>query len=202
MPKIVNKEQKKMEILQSAIYVFAEKGIQKTKMIDIAEKAGIGKGTIYEYFDSKENIFEEAFHSHFGQMELQVTQLAESSSDAVTKLKILMRTTLVDFFIEHGEFAGIMMDFWAEGIRQKDENILGIVNLKDMYTMFRGVVSDILQQGIDEGVFKTMNKFAVASAIIGSFDGLLLQWIVDREAINLDSLTNELLSVLIGGLKK
>ncbi len=202
MPKIVNKEQKKIEILQAAIHVFAEKGIQKSKMIDIAKKAGIGKGTIYEYFDSKENIFEEAFHIHFSQMEEQVVRIAGSNNDAVTKLKILVRSSLVGFFNKHGEFAGIMMDFWAEGIRQKDEKMLGIINLKEMYAMFRGVIADILQQGIDEDVFKNMNKFTIASVIIGSLDGLVLQWIIDRNAIDIEGVADELLSIIVTGLKK
>ena len=39
--------------------VFAKKGVAKTKMIDIATIARVGKGTIYEYFASKEDIFRE-----------------------------------------------------------------------------------------------------------------------------------------------
>ncbi|MCP4754546.1 MAG: helix-turn-helix transcriptional regulator [Proteobacteria bacterium] len=47
MPKIVDKAAKKGEILSSAIKVFAEKGVANTKMVDIARRAEIGKGTIY-----------------------------------------------------------------------------------------------------------------------------------------------------------
>jgi AcrR family transcriptional regulator len=201
MPKIIDKKLKKESILQAAIVVFAEKGIQKSKMIDIANYAKIGKGTIYEYFDSKESIFIEAYRTHFREMEQQVLAIRASEDRAMEKLKKLTQNILIDFFSGNSDFAGLMMDFWAEGIRNKDEKMLGVINLKGMYSMFREVISSILQQGIDEGVFRSMNKSAVASSIIGSFDGLLLQWAVDHDAIKPKIVAEQWIDVLFHGIK-
>jgi len=49
-------KKKPQQILASAISLFIEKGYQNTKIIDIAEAAGVGKGTVYEYFSSKEEL--------------------------------------------------------------------------------------------------------------------------------------------------
>lgn len=54
MTKIKNKEE---VIIQSGISIFVEKGYGKTKVSDIAKHAGVGKGTVYEYFSSKDDIF-------------------------------------------------------------------------------------------------------------------------------------------------
>ena len=54
MPKIVDKKKKREKILETAITVFAKRGIANTKITDIAEAAQVGKGTIYEYFHSKD----------------------------------------------------------------------------------------------------------------------------------------------------
>ncbi len=202
MPRIVDKAQKKNEILQAAIQVFAEKGIQKSKMIDIAKRAKIGKGTIYEYFESKEGIFKEAYLSHFKGIEERIFQITQSDDAAVVKINSLTKSILIDFFSDNIEFAAIMMDFWAEGIRSKDEDILDVINLKEMYAFFRNVLIVILQQGIDENSFRKMDKNAVASAIIGSFDGLLLQWILNKDVLDLKAVTDEWLNVLINGIKK
>lgn len=53
------KEQRKIEIIEAAIRVFGENGYHGGKVGNIAEKAGIGKGTVYEYFRSKEEIFQQ-----------------------------------------------------------------------------------------------------------------------------------------------
>lgn len=59
MDKIMKEKTKKKRqlILDAALSVFLQNGYEKTKIIDIAQKAGIGKGTVYEYFDSKEALF-------------------------------------------------------------------------------------------------------------------------------------------------
>lgn len=53
------REEKHIDILKAAIRVFSEHGFDGAKMEYIAKEAGIGKGTIYEYFQSKEQLFEE-----------------------------------------------------------------------------------------------------------------------------------------------
>lgn len=53
------KEQRRIEIIEAAIEVFGEYGFHKGKVEKIAEKAGIGKGTVYEYFSSKKEIFQQ-----------------------------------------------------------------------------------------------------------------------------------------------
>lgn len=52
-------EDRKMDILNSAGEVFSKYGFHGAKMEDIAREAGIGKGTIYGYFDSKKSLFYE-----------------------------------------------------------------------------------------------------------------------------------------------
>ncbi|NLL52164.1 MAG: TetR/AcrR family transcriptional regulator [Peptococcaceae bacterium] len=55
----MSREEKKNEILRAAGQVFFSKGFEKTKIEDVAKQAGIGKGTVYEYFESKLQLFEE-----------------------------------------------------------------------------------------------------------------------------------------------
>jgi AcrR family transcriptional regulator len=51
------KEERAPEILDAALACFSEKGFAATRMEDIARRAGISKGTIYLYFESKEAVF-------------------------------------------------------------------------------------------------------------------------------------------------
>jgi AcrR family transcriptional regulator len=56
MPKIVDKIKKRYDIASSATELFLEKGYTKLTINEIAKNAGIAKGSIYKYFDSKEDI--------------------------------------------------------------------------------------------------------------------------------------------------
>ena len=53
------KEFKKSEILDAAIHIFAKKGFKATTLDEIAEKSEFGKGTIYNYFSNKEELYKE-----------------------------------------------------------------------------------------------------------------------------------------------
>ncbi|MFN5308356.1 MAG: TetR/AcrR family transcriptional regulator, partial [Candidatus Kapaibacterium sp.] len=57
MPIIVDKEKKKKYLITIATDVFSKKGFHATKMSEIAEAAGVAKGTLYEYFSTKEDLF-------------------------------------------------------------------------------------------------------------------------------------------------
>ncbi len=174
-PKIVDKQAKKYEILTAAMRVFAQKGVVKTKMSDIAEAAGIGKGTIYEYFRSKEDIFAETYRQVFEGTEQEVMAVISADLDPETKLRKLMTTTVEGFLGDGGEFAGIMMAFWSEAVRNKDDRIIDIINLQQVYADYRQMISAILEEGVRAGAFQVSDTFMTASVLIGAMDGILLQ---------------------------
>ena len=201
-PKIVNKEAKRLEIMQAAIHVFAQNGIVKSKMIDIARKAGVGKGTIYEYFRSKEEIFAAAFDYFFNQIEALIQQTLQISVEPREQLKNLIRVTMEAFFKESGDFLQIMMDFWAEGIRNKDDHLAEVINLKDVYRRYREILTVIIEKGIAQGVFRPVNSVNMASFIIAAMDGLMLQWIMEPDLFELEPVGDSLLDGLLNGLNK
>ena len=118
-PKIIDKKAKKEEILKAAIKVFAQKGVTNTKMVDIAETAGIGKGTIYEYFESKDDIFAEAFHHFMEELNAVMAKRLFRIYDPIEKLAALIKGWVEVVQFHSADFMEIMMDFWAEGVRHK-----------------------------------------------------------------------------------
>jgi AcrR family transcriptional regulator len=66
MPKVVPeyKEQARVRIIEQALKMFSERGYHRTRMTDIASDLGVSKGAIYQYFESKEQLFIEAIRHH------------------------------------------------------------------------------------------------------------------------------------------
>ena len=50
-------EERPKQILEAALAVFAERGLAAARLEDIAKRAGVSKGTIYLYFENKEELF-------------------------------------------------------------------------------------------------------------------------------------------------
>jgi len=200
-PKIVDKDKKKREILMAAMRVYAEKGARNARVADVATAAGVGKGTIYEYFRSRDEILIEAFHLVIGDMERAVGDVMQASTDPETKLKEITRASFDALMQFPPDMVEIYLDFWAEGIRQGDaEGRLGI-DLKSMYEQFRSVIAAVLDEGIAAGVFRPMNTRLVASNLMAILDGLQLQFIIDRNAFDQSRMADETIDLLLEGLR-
>ncbi|MBN9543889.1 MAG: TetR/AcrR family transcriptional regulator [Alphaproteobacteria bacterium] len=81
------------EILDAALACFAEKGFAGTRMDDIAARAGISKGTIYLYFDSKEAVFKALARQSIGaQLESVLTHVKAAQGSSAELLRFVIGT--------------------------------------------------------------------------------------------------------------
>ncbi len=101
MPKIVDKAAKRREILEAAIATFAQKGYHAAKMADIAVAAGMGKGTLYEYFPTKEALPKEIFDLFFAGLDAQLVTLKRSE---LPPIEIILQGIQLSF-ADKDEFA-------------------------------------------------------------------------------------------------
>jgi AcrR family transcriptional regulator len=86
------KEARPQEILDAALTVFAEKGFAAARMDDIAARAGVTKGTIYLYFDSKEAVFKTLVRESIGDTLTRVTGEANRlEGSAADMLRAILR---------------------------------------------------------------------------------------------------------------
>ena len=72
---------KKQEILDATIKIFAKKGFKATTLDEIAEKSEFGKGTIYNYFSSKEEIYKEIICSILTKNRKSVQEVDETTNN-------------------------------------------------------------------------------------------------------------------------
>ncbi len=200
MPKIVDKKEKRSRILETAIRVFAQKGVNNTKIADIAQAAGIGKGTVYEYYHSKEEIINASLRHFMGSMSAVIGRRLLHLRDPLDKLLAYFAAwgEIVD-----SEFIGyieVVLDFWAEGIRR--EKTAMTINLAEMYAEYRATVEGLLDECVSAGRIRPVDTRITASILLGTMDGLLVQWVADRDVFDIKQAIELLPRILIEGLKR
>lgn len=92
MPPIVSKdykEKKKEKIVQSALECFAQKGFVTTTVNDIGVHSGVSKGSIYNYFDSKEAIYFELLNAATERDKVDITNKFSKLRSALSKINFL-----------------------------------------------------------------------------------------------------------------
>jgi AcrR family transcriptional regulator len=201
MPKTVDREQKKDMILKAAMRLFARKGISETKMEEVAKEAKIAKGTIYEYFKSREELLNLAFNYLLVLINKLVRQrMAEASSpDEKIKAGFLAYLDTASLGIE--DYAQILPDLWAYGMRERVGETEIAFDLAWIYHQFREQYSEALKAGIADGIFRDMDADIAASSITAAGDGLYLQWMADRANFDLQKAAGVFIENFIVGIK-
>jgi AcrR family transcriptional regulator len=200
MPIIVDKKKKREKILEAAVKVFSKKGRTATKISDIAEEAGIGKGTIYEYFQSKDEIFSATFNYFMEKQEEVITRRLFLIHDPLEKLRAYFSAWTEVLEGDYLEYLEIVLDFWAEGVRKGDDswkidlNVLYAENIKILESLLSGCAAS--------GEIKIVDNKLLAAAMLGALDGLLIQWIMDRDSFQIRKAIQLFVDTMIEGLKK
>jgi AcrR family transcriptional regulator len=91
------KDARPQEILDAALKVFAERGYAATRMEDIARRAGVTKGTIYLYFESKEAVFKALLAESVGQKIAELGAVARAFDGKTAELLASMLRIIGDF---------------------------------------------------------------------------------------------------------
>lgn len=191
---------KKERIIEAAAQVFARKGYTGTLMAQVAEAAGIGKGTIYEYFRSKESLFFAVFENLIIKSGAQMQAAAAADAAGSTALRLQrLADGLIRMWLPRLDLYSLVMEFWSA-----TTTLPGRRRFKQAfqwaYDDFRKVVADLIQSGYDNGEFKaSADPQQVASALIGSWDALLLQAWLDPDFDPLEA-SHQHIQLIIKGL--
>ena len=190
---------KKDRIIEAAAQVFAQKGYAGAAVADIAVKAEIGKGTIYAYFDSKEDLFFAVFEWYMMQTgaaaKVSISHLGGSAAQRLEALS----DSILGVWDDIKDVFTLTIEFWAASSSSQMQDRFK-ASFRRMYQEFRGIVVSLIQEGIEHGEFRPdINPESVAAALVGTWDALFLQAWFDQD---FDPLTTarDFLAVVIQGL--
>ena len=196
-------EAKRRRIIAAAIQVFAHDGISNGKIATIAEKAGIGKGTVYEYFSSKEDIFAAVFKDFFDQIMAGYSQLIDAPVDPVKKIELVFDYSYdyLDQLVkdEHGQDWLIFLEIFLQGFRDEFKGIGKLsfsAVLREVYDIFKPIV----EEGIQAGVFRQLDPDYVTFILFTALDGLSIHYFLNRDHYDTDKLKEVTKEIFLNGL--
>ncbi|NNH73862.1 TetR/AcrR family transcriptional regulator [Nocardia uniformis] len=181
-PKRVDKIARRQEILDAAVRVFARKGFASSRIDDVAAEAGIAKGSVYLYFDSRDALLGAAFEQYSADSQAVVRQALAGDAPPLDRFADLVRGTLA-VLASAPDHARILLDLWATDF------------MKDVYREHRGTISRLLEE------IRPDLSEAHATVIVGVIEGVLLQWLVDPE-VPIAELAQPILDICIDGLRE
>ena len=191
-------EERRNQILEAAMAVFARQGFEEARMDDIAQEVGLSKGALYLYFKSKDAIISAILQFFFSAAMKKLRGFLESEEPPSVREQLLR---LNQYYVGEMKWMVSMLpisfQFYAVAARQKTVRQVHKRYFKD----YREVMTALIQRGIDHGEFKPMQAEEVAIAITALYEGLALLWMVDPDATTWEKVGERSLLLLLDGLE-
>ncbi|HDR4734025.1 TPA: TetR/AcrR family transcriptional regulator [Bacillus cereus] len=166
-------EERRKEILETAERLFLTKGYTKTTVNDILKEIGIAKGTFYHYFKSKEEVMDEII------MRVIKEDVAKAKV-IVSNPNIPVLEKLFRVLMEQSPKSGDIKDKMIEQFHQPNNAEMHQKSLVQSIIHLSPVLTEILEQGIEEEIFSTSYPQETIELLLSSaqviFDDGLFQW--------------------------
>lgn len=190
---------KRDRIIEAAVLVFAQKGYAGAAVADIAVRAEIGKGTIYAYFDSKEDLFFAVFEWFIQKTgataSVSISVLGGSTAERLEALS----ESIMGQWDEIKDVFTLTVEFWAASSSSQMQKRFKEA-FRRLYDEFRAIVASLIRDGIQRGEFRSdIKPESIAAALIGAWDALFLQAWFDNSFEPLKT-ARDFLNVVIRGL--
>ncbi len=193
------KDARPQEIVAAALQEFSQRGFAATRLDDVAARAGVAKGTIYLYFNSKADLFkavvQETVVPQFEQVGVAISEFEGPTEDL---LKLFLKRIAHDFV--ETDIHHIIRLIQAEG-RQFPE--LAEFYFKEVISRGMARVREILARGVERGEFRDSGLEAFPQLIV-SPALMATMWKSTFESfapLDLDRALDVHLDVILNGLK-
>ncbi|HDQ13599.1 MAG TPA: TetR/AcrR family transcriptional regulator [Sediminispirochaeta sp.] len=171
-PKKVDTLRKRRELAAAALRVFIKKSYRETRIQDIADEAGVGKGTIYEYFRDKAEILHEIFEQEF-------QQLLVEDHEELPPLQALLANIRRSFASAkpQRELTQLWFEVWSSKVIDPEHPINAKMRklFDDLAVLYRRYI----EQGQSKGEIRTgLDADSTARMIVSALDGIILHVIL------------------------
>jgi TetR/AcrR family fatty acid metabolism transcriptional regulator len=144
-------EQRRSDILAAAEREFDSRGYAATTMEQVAVGAGISKGSIYNYFPSKQDLFTHVFAERLAVGHAEARRVLSGDMPAAQKLTMLLDGWFMRLS-EHKRLSRLLMEFWTTAARETPGGDLSST-FRQIYSSWRALLVDVVEQGAREGAF-------------------------------------------------
>jgi AcrR family transcriptional regulator len=151
-------ERRRNEIFDASVHLILEKGFKATSMREIAEAAGVGKSTLYDYFKSKDEILISYFEDAIQELTDQAQEIIDQDLGISEKLRKILEMHLA-YLIDNKNF---YLQLTAE------IQSLSLGNQKQIQIKryaYQDMLGALIEEGSNSGVFRPVNSLFASRSI-------------------------------------
>jgi len=192
------REQRRGELLAAARDLFAAKGYERTNVSDIAARAGVSQGTVYWYFKSKDELLMAVFEDWLAGLSQDYADIVAGPGLVEDHLRRYAQAA-ARRMIACETILPIETEFWTlifrhDAIRQR---------FHDLFRLMRADIVALLREGMKSGELRSdIDPEHLAAIAIAVYDGLILQWAAEPQAVDWEAIAETFVDVVLNGGRK
>jgi len=175
---IVDKIQKRRDIALSCNDLLLEKGIKKLTIAEVAKTAGVSKGSIYDYFENKEDIVFEIIRSHISAYQEELN--GKINPDDTTREKVFL---LFDFILSDNEefekHQNIYKEYMSIDIAGECSNMCEFDS--ECGVFFKSILTVFIEEGIAKGDIIKSSKNLIEGLLAVEKGFLIIKWTENKD---------------------
>ena len=183
------------QILSAAVQVFSEQGFRCTEVQQIADLAGVGKGTIYRFYPTKDELFQAAVEDVMQRLTAQVDNAVCAIDDPLEHLRAGFKAYMA-FFQAHPQAIELFVHESAEFRRVGQPRYFAYSDMR------RQAWIDVYQQLIDSGRCRVNDPQQMLDVIGNLAYGSVLVNRISGRNESLDAIADQLLDMILYGVMK
>lgn len=162
LPKVIDYAKRKQEIIDCTIRLLIENGYHNTNLKGIAQELGLGRTTIYQYFENKDDIINYAIRNAFEVLEARCEEIIKNNDmTIIEKIKAIVLALATDNQNEKSVSA-FLINLW---IIFKMENTVIKEKIKAHFRKVEKIICRLLEEGMDLKEIKQLNAESVSRTI-------------------------------------
>jgi TetR/AcrR family fatty acid metabolism transcriptional regulator len=181
-------------IIQAAIEVFSKNGFQHSSISEIAQRANVAEGTIYQYFRNKEDLFfsipGEKTNEFCKELELHLQGIV-GATNKVRKF--------IWYYLYHlkmnPDYARTLL------LEMRVNKCLVETKIYSSFKQFTGKILEILQEGQEEGVVrKDVSLYVLRQLILGTLEHAVTRWLLKGEKYDLMDYYEDVSKIVVSAI--
>lgn len=182
--------ERRCEIKNVALQLFKEKGFQKTSMREISEVVGMGKSSLYDFFDSKDEIIVFAYEEAMRTIIEKTKEIVASEPSLEQCLRNIMRNNLV-YTKENNHFIG-WLNTEASYLNEAYQK-----RFNEIRYSYQDIVQSVIEKGTAEGLFRKTNPALAARLLINAMLSIAY---TSRPSGTLEEMLEEAVNIFLYGI--
>src|SRR5207249_838671 len=182
------RERTRQEILADASQVLAAKGLDRTKITDIAAAADVGVGTFYLHFPDKETLFDAVVEDTIHRLKATVDAARTKAHGALEKIT----ASNVAFFRFARDNREVFKIVFGHGAAYNDL-------IRRAQALFIADIEKTVREGIASGAFAPLPPALVAQAVVGMATQMISWW-TEHESVSIETLIETTITLALRGI--